>query len=162
MESKKGTEEQTIKVIEMTDACVFEVLRERNKAKYWHVMRKIHEIYEGAHYNETFGVWEVEQMSHKTKSGVVCNGAHWTIEEVAQKYKEWRAKLKSSVTLYDFYVALHSWWHDNICQDMIDFGEDAEMKNVERAINYFFMDDDAPDGKIWCYYKGMHGESEML
>lgn len=159
MKSNKSTEAQALKVIELTDAHVFEVLRERNKAKYWAVMRGIHEIYEGCHYNETFGIWEVDQMSHKTKMGIVCNGAHWSIEEIERLFKEHRAMLKSTVTLYDFYVALHSWWHDNIEQDKKDFVEKAEEYNIKRAINYFFKDDDAPDGKIWCYYKGMHNSS---
>lgn len=160
MASGRGGEAMARKIIESIDTRIYEPLRMENPHAFWAEMRDIHEAVEGCHYNKAFAEWEVSQMEHIDKSGVRHKGAHWSIEAVNNVYAKIRAKLQPITTLYDLYVALHSWWHDNIDQDTLDFGEEAESKNIERAVNYFFMDDDAPEGKIWLYYKGMHSKCE--
>lgn len=160
MRSNRGTQEQTLKVVELTDHHVFEPLKQCDPDKYWHIMRKIHEIYNGCHYNEDFAMWQVEQMSHVEKSGIIRKGAHWTMNQVSELFAKYKSRLKPTDTLADLYVAVHSWWHDNICQDTTDFGDAAEAKNIERGIIYFFGDEDAPEGKIWRYYRGMSSHVE--
>ncbi|MFI3306715.1 MAG: hypothetical protein R3Y68_09440 [Rikenellaceae bacterium] len=155
-----GSKEQAIKSIEILDRHILEPIKESNPAKYWHLMRSIHEMNEGCHYNEMFAIWEVEQMQHTDSEGIACKGAHWSIDKVKQIFVQHKAKLSGSPNVYDFYVGLHSWWHDNIAEDIKDFAENAEAKNIKRAVNYFFCDEDAPDGKIWRYYKGMRAECE--
>ncbi len=157
MQDKKCPETKAIILNEIIDRRVMSKLQAKHKEMYWDVIKDLHEICEGFHYNEDFAIWEVSQMMHEDKKGEVHKGEHWTIEQVKAVYEKHKPKLKPTVTCWDFYVAMHSWWHDNICADMSDYGaEHAEAKNIERGIMYFFGDDDAPSGKIWRYYRGMH------
>lgn len=158
MASGKATEEQTRAVIAMLDTEVFEPLMRECPEKHWRIMRRMHEIYYGCHYDMEFALWEVSQMEHNRADGTICKGEHWTIDQVKAVYEQTRARLSATDTIADVYVALHSWWHDNIEMDREDFGENAESKNIARGVAYFFDDDDAPDGKIWHYYEGMRAK----
>lgn len=151
----KATPEQTRSVVKMLNDKIMKPFEHEHKDEFWNVMREMHELYEGCHYDEAFAMWEVSQMHHTDKSGILHRGQHWTIEQIDAVCKANRSMFKPKDNVYDVYVALHSWWHDNICQDKIDFGDNAESKNIERGLAYFFADEDAPDGKIWRYYKGM-------
>ncbi len=158
MKSGKGSEAKTIEVIKMLDKEVFEPLLEANHSGYWMVMRKMHEIYNGCHFDESFALWEVAQMHHTDKAGMVHKGEHWTLAQVQEVFNKYKTHLKPQDNVYDMYVALHAGWHDGICLDTEYFGTDAEAKNIERSVDFYFMDEDfVGGGKIWKYCNAMRG-----
>ncbi len=154
----KATEEQIREVISMLDTQILEPLMHNKPREYWRFMRDMHEVHNGCHYDDIFARWEVAQMQHTASDSTICKGEHWTMEQVTEIYNANKARLQQRDAVCDLYVALHSWWHDNIEHDRADFADDAEQKNIARGIAYFFGDEDAPEGKIWRYYKGMRAE----
>lgn len=157
-----GSEKVMWQSIGVIDEMILSHIKEHEPEFYWDFMREIHELYLGGHYNEEFGKWEVSQMHHKGTDGKIYKGEHWTVEQVSEVYEKYKSKLKKEDTVWDVYVAVHSYWHDNCVKYKEWFGEDYEAKIIEGCLNYFFLDEDAPSGKIWFYYKGMReGKSEQ-
>ena len=134
-------------------------MKESKPDEYWAFMKKIYSDMVGAHYNEHFSTWEVAQMQHKGTDGILRKGAHWTLEQVQEVFAKIKGQIKPTDNIYDVFVALNSFYHDNcnLYQKwFVGQEKDAiESKIIEGAINYFFKDEDAPDGKIWLYYCGM-------
>ena len=129
-----------------------EKLREKDPEAYDEAMRDLHEVFCGPHYNECFGKMDVAAMRHKGKAGE-HKGEHWNMEQVATAIKG--MSIPGNTNIWDVYVALNANWHDKEVKFSEWFGPDAEKKIIEDAINFYFLDDDAPEGKVWIYMCAM-------
>lgn len=143
------------KVMEASIADVQKLLskvKEENEPLYWWFIKRQHERMFGCHYNESFGVWRIEQMHYKDKSGNIHHAPHWTKDQYKSAYESVKSKLPSSYNCWDFAVTLEMLHSDLICMYKAWWPEatDAELdaKVVESAVNYL-NDDDDPDCKIW-------------
>lgn len=135
--------------VEALDKAILEELEESNPELYWNFMRDQHEIFCGKHFDEKFAKWEVERMHHDD-----IEGQHWSLADVKSIFENMRSKLPNATTIWDFYVALNANWHDKV--DLYKgWFENYEEKIINDAINFYFMDEDAPDGKIWVYMRAM-------
>ena len=106
----------------------------------------------GPHYNECFARMDVAAMRHKGKAGE-HKGEHWNMEQVATAIKG--MSIPGNTNIWDVYVALNANWHDKEVKFSEWFGPDAEKKIIDDAINFYFLDDDAPEGKVWIYMCAM-------
>lgn len=141
--------------VDALDRQVLEKLEESDPEMYWEFMRDQHEIFCGPHFDERFGKWEVEKMHH-THKGEKMTGAYWSIHDIKPVYDSMRSKLPQGTTIWDFSVALNANWHDKVDMFKEWFPDDYTDKIIEDAVNFYFEDDDAPDGKIWRYIRAMH------
>ena len=130
-----------------------ECLKEKYPKEYDEAMRDLHEIFCGAHYNECFAREDVSKMYHKNPKGETIKGEHWNIDQVAAVIKG--MSIPSSTNIWDVYVALNANWHDKEVKFAQWFGSESDQRIIEDAINFYFMDADAPDGKVWLYIDAM-------
>lgn len=147
-----GTEKKmwdSIYVLEEAMMC----LKEKEPEVYDEAMRDLHEIFCGAHYNECFAIEAVECMHHKDKKGEEIKGEHWSVNQVSGVIKGFN--LPSTTTIWDVYVALNANWHDKEIKFNEWFGDNADRRIIEDAINFYFHDEDAEDGKIWHYMEAV-------
>ena len=63
--------------------------------------------------------------------------------------------IPGNTNIWDVYVALNANWNDKNVKFTEWFNEDADKKIIEDAISFYFMDADAPDGKVWLYMDAM-------
>lgn len=141
--------------VKLLDDMILTPMMYENPDLYWKWRRADHEHYNGSHYDEAFAIWEVEQMHHTDANGKKYSGAHWDLSEVQAVYMKYKVQLKPADNVYDMYVALNSFFHDNCVIYKSWFQEAFEARLIEGAISYFFKDEDAPEGKIWKYYQAM-------
>lgn len=127
-------------------------IKELHPELYWDFIKHQHEKMFGCHYNEVFGVWRIEQMHWKDKTGAVHHAPHWTKEQQRSAYESVKSKLPSTYNCWDFAVTLEMLYSDLVGMyerwwpDATD--EQIEAKIVESAVNYL-NDDDDMDCKIW-------------
>lgn len=128
-------------------------MKEANKKEYWNLMREIYCLMSGAHYNECFAREDVSKMYHKNPKGETIKGEHWNIDQITAAIKG--MSIPSSTNIWDVYVALNANWHDKEVKFAQWFGSESDQRIIEDAINFYFMDIDAPDGKVWLYIDAM-------
>lgn len=120
-------------------------------------LKCFHEHVYGCHFNEYFAKDQVSKMYHTTNTGIVCKGEKYSIEVAANVYNNYVRKISRNINAWDVYVALNAQYHDHIIEYM-DWFKDKDVecidkKIVEGAINFWFMDEDAGDNKVWNYFK---------
>lgn len=126
------------------------ILEAEHPEEYWDMMRTQHEILWGPHYDEDFANYDVAQLHWTGKDGQMHHGAHWSKQQVVDATRG--MPFPAGVTDCDKYVAFNSYYSD-MCKDM------DEAAILHGAYQFFFADEDAPDGKIWRYVKAMrHGK----
>ena len=154
---KKGNfNEQKMWVsVDVLDDVILSKLEESDPDMYWQFMRDQHEIFCGPHFDEEFGRWEISQMMHKDERGNLHKGEHWGESDIKMVYDKVKSKLPSSTTMWDVAVAITANWHDKVELFGKWFQGDSEERIIEDAINFYFMDVDAPEGKIWRYTRAM-------
>lgn len=130
-------------------------LKEKDPDTYDEAMRNLHQVFCGPHYNECFAREDVAGMHHKNSKGEIIKGEHWNIDQVTSASKGLPSS--STATPWDVYVALNANWHDKESKFAEWFGPDAEKRIVEDAVNFYFNDADAPEGKVWLYMEAMDG-----
>ena len=128
-------------------------LKEKAPEEYEEAMRDLHEVFCGAHYNEYFAKMDVGCMHHKNKAGQVEKGEHWSVAQVAEAVKG--MSIPGNANIWDVYVALNANYHDKNVKFLEWFKEDSDKKIIEDAICFYFMDEDAPEGKVWRYMDAM-------
>ena len=150
---KQGLTSEKIMVASIADVeDLLEAIKEQHEELYWKFIKKQHEHMFGCHYNEAFGMWRIEQMHYKDKTGVVHQSPHWTKDQYKAAYETVKSKLPATYNCWDFAVTLEMLRSDNICMykswwpEATD--EQLDAKVVEAAVNYL-NDDDDPDCKIW-------------
>lgn len=128
-------------------------LKKEHPEMYWVFIKKTHKAIFGAHYNEDFGEWRIEQMFFKDKNGMEHKSPYWRKEDYRAVYEANKGKLKNpKYTCWDLAVTLEMLRSDNYClykswwPEATD--EQLNGKIIEAAINYL-NDDDDMEGKIW-------------
>lgn len=149
-----GDKEKMWKSIEVLDEH-FEHFEKAHKEDFWKLMRELHEVYAGPHFNEEFARWQVSMMHHKGADGKVYKGEHWSIEQTNAVIAKYKSVLPKETTEWDMYTVLNSGFHDKCTLFKKWFEGEYEEKIIEDAINFYFMDEDAPEGKVWKYFKAM-------
>lgn len=152
--AQRGDEKKMWKSIELLDEQMCK-LEESNPDDFWKIMRDIHEINCGPHYDEVFSKYDVSEMFHKNASGETIKGEHWGITQVKDAIKPYANKISSLYNIYDAYVALNANWHDKVVRWKNKFPNSFEEEIIDDAICFYMLDDDAPDGKIWRYIQAM-------
>ena len=135
---------------------LLEEMQKHHKERYWEILRNTHELMYGSHFNEEYAKWQVENMHHKSAEGKEYRGEHWGINEVSDVYSKFKNRIPTDITIWDFYVALNSQWHDywEWAKDKFPTPDMAEMAIIDSAVKFWFQDDDWPSSdKVWCYFK---------
>ena len=140
---------EAVSVLENPMAC----LKEKDPRVYDEAMRNLHEVFCGPHYNECFAREDVAEMHHKNAKGETIKGEHWNMEQVNAAIKG--MNIPGNANAWDVYVALNANWHDKESKFSEWFGDKLEQRIIEDAINYYFLDADAPEGKMWLYINDM-------
>lgn len=122
---------------------------EHHPDAYAAFMRGSYEDMFGPHYNEEYAREDVDLIDYTDKQGRQQHGAHWTIDEVKSVTRDMAFDAK--VTPYDKWVAFNSFYADT-CKVLTD------DEIIRSAYQYFFCDEDAPDGKIWLYMTAVIGK----
>lgn len=122
------------------------IMEAEHPQEYWDMMRTQHEILWGAHYNEEFADYDVAQLHWTGKDGQAHHGAHWSREQIEEATKG--MTFPAGVTKCDKYVAFNSFYSD-MCKEL-----DEEMI-LKCAFRFYFVDEDATEGKIWRYMRAM-------
>lgn len=137
---------------------------------YWEFIRSEQENMFGDHYSEEFALLDVSNMYHTDTNDEIVKGEHWSMAQAAKVAKEFKIE-----NVADLYVALNAFYHDKINLELKwalkDLKNDVDADDLESAaetraenriiadtINFWFNDEDAPDGKIWLYMKAMRKE----
>ena len=113
---------------------------------YWKFMREQHGILYKNHYTEDFAKYDVSCISYTDKEERKREGAHWTIDQIEELTKNMAFPV--GTTKWDKYVAFNSMYAD-LCKVLDD------QAIIKSAHAFYFMDEDAPAGKIWLYIKSM-------
>ena len=149
---KSGGEAAALNSAKSVDE-LLEMVKEVDMTAYWHFIREQQEAWGGAHFDEDFAKWQVEQMHHKGSDGKMYTGEHWSMEDTNAVFAKYRSKIPSLYNEYDFYVALNATYHDLCVWARQNFGDDYEQKIIEMAIYFWFLDEDYHgDGKVWEYF----------
>ena len=128
-------------------------MKDTDPQGYWKLVKDTYSDMCGLHYNEYFGMWQIEQMHFKDKKGETHRAPHWTKDQYKMAYESVKSKIKNpSYNMWDLAVTLEMLYSDNIClykewwpdatQEILD------TKVVEASVNYL-NDDDDTEGKIW-------------
>lgn len=120
------------------------------------VLKRVHKIIDGGHYDETFAKYQVSKMYYTDNEGDHY-GPYYTLEQTKEIYKRYKEDIPTGYNLYDFYVALnmiqsdyttlvHKWFKD---LDKDSF----EQKILDLTLNWL-NDTDNPFGntKGWGYF----------
>ena len=89
---------------------------------------------------------DVSCISYTDKEERKREGAHWTIDQIEELTKNMAFPV--GTTKWDKYVAFNSMYAD-LCKVLDD------QAIIKSAHAFYFMDEDAPAGKIWLYIKSM-------
>lgn len=122
------------------------ILEKEHPKEYWRMMRKTHGVLYGAHYDETFSMYDVGLLAYTDKQGRHRSGEYWTLDEVEQATRS--KTFPQGTNKYDLYVA-----YNVIASDLCTLFEDEDL--LEIAYTFFFCDEDSPEGKIWHYMCAM-------
>lgn len=134
---------------------LLEEMEEKDPEMFWDFMREQHCIFCGPHFDERFGKWQIEQMHHKGEDGKEYKGMHWPEDDMKAVFDKYKSSLPAGTTYWDVAVAITGNWHDKACLFKKWFPENHEEKVIEDAINFYFKDQDAPEGKVWHYMIAM-------
>lgn len=126
-----------------------------DKEKLHELAVEIHEIYDGPYYNEHFAKHDVSKMFHKGMDGMHKEGEHFSTAQARTVLEHYGSKIGSEYGIWDVYVALNANYHDKAPLFKKWFPDNYEDKIIEDAITFYFMDADAPKGKIWEYMQAM-------
>lgn len=145
---KTGTANEA-KMVESIEAMnpMLEQFKADHPEEYWKMMRRQHEIMLGPHYGEDFARHDVDNLHWTGRDGQKYNGAHWSKEQVVDATKG--MTFPQGSTDCDKFVAFNVFYSD-MCKVMSD-----ETEIIKCAHAFFFMDEDAPNGKIWRYMMAM-------
>lgn len=134
-------------------------VEEHDCKAFWKAMRDFHEHIRGHHFDEMYAKYQVDSMYHTKHNGNICRGEVYSIEDAKRVYEKYIRNLNSSYTCWDVYVAinaqfhdyarLYTEWHNNISR------EDLDNKIIASAVNFWFKDEDAGEGKVWNYFKNI-------
>lgn len=138
---------------------IFANLHIEDNDKYFKDLKCFHESVFGKHFNEFFAINQVSKMYHTTDSGIICRGEKYGIAYAQCVHKDWVKKINLNITEWDVYVALNAQYHDHIIE-YIDWFENPSKaalndRIVEATINFWFMDEDAGNCKVWNYFKNI-------
>lgn len=129
--------------------------KEMSPDLYNRVIKEQYEEEYGMHFNEEYAIKAVSSMCHTANDGSKICGEHWSIDQVKEATISYDSKIPEDVTCYDIYVALNMWWHDLGRNYKRHIANNAESILIEDAITWAFLDEDAPEGKIWRYINAM-------
>ena len=130
---------------------ILETLKIKHTDKYWKLMRKLHEVWNGSHYDTAFAMYEVSNMHHIEDGREIC-GEYWSKKQTDDVMGQYRNRVPASYNDCDFYVALNASYHDYVVSKRKRFPDKYENEIIEDAIAFWFNDDDMPDGKVWWYF----------
>ena len=122
---------------------LLEELRESHPQMFWDFMRKQHGIMYHGHYDESFAMYDVSQISYTSRTGEKRQGAYWTVDQIESATAGMR--FPSGVTKWDKYVAFNLAYSD-LSKEL----EDSDVLKAGYA--FYFADEDWPsDSKVWEY-----------
>lgn len=130
---------------------MFEDYKEKDQEGYWSLMRKLHEVWNGMHYDCLFAKYEVENMYHLEGDREV-KGEYWSKKQTDDLFQVYKSKIHSGYNEYDFYVGLNASYHDLVNSKRVRFPDKYESEIVEDAVAFWFQDADMAEGKVWWYF----------
>lgn len=139
---------------------ILEYVEKHDSKIFWKTMRSFHEHIRGNHFDELYAKYQVDNMYHTKKNGIICKGEIYSIEDAKRIHEKYIKSIDSSNNCWDVYVAINAQFHDyyslyNEWYNNIT-NEELDIKIIESAINFWFKDEDAGNGKIWNYFKNIY------
>ena len=128
-------------------------MKEEHPKEYWMFLRKQHGRLYKNHYTEDFAEHDVSKLMWTDKEGKRHEGGHWTREQDKEATKT--MVFPQGTTDCDKYVAFNATFSD-LCKVV-----DDERTILKIAHQFWFADEDAPEGKIWIYMCAMHTNSKL-
>ena len=122
-------------------------MKEEHPEMFWKFMREQHGIMYGNHYDEGFAMHDISMIRYTDRSGKKCDGPYWTLEQIETATKS--MSFPTGTTKWDKYVAFNGFYSDT-CTVL------EEEQIIKAAHKFYFMDEDAPQGKIWIYMEAMY------
>lgn len=89
----------------------------------------------------------VARISHTDKDGSKIEGAHWSPQQIEQLTSH--MVFPEGTTIWDKYVAFNYFYADLYSV----IGNDATLLLAAHA--FYFADEDAPDNKLYRYFRAM-------
>lgn len=126
---------------------MLQLVKRDHPEMYWEFMREQHGILYGNHYNESFAIHDVSMIRYTDRMGKKCEGPYWTLEQIESATKG--MAYPAGTTKWDKYVAFNGFYADT-CTVL------EEEQTIKAAHKFYFMDEDAPQGKIWLYMEAMY------
>jgi hypothetical protein len=126
---------------------MLQLVKRDHPEMYWEFMREQHGILYGNHYNESFAIHDVSMIRYTDRMGKKCEGPYWTLEQIESAAKG--MAYPAGTTKWDKYVAFNGFYADT-CTVL------EEEQIIKAAHKFYFMDEDAPQGKIWLYMEAMY------
>lgn len=123
------------------------------------ILKCIHELYIGKHFNEYFAKEQVSRMYHTQLDGYICKGEVYNESVAKCIHKKLCKYANEHITLWDVYVAINAQYHDHCVEYKTWFKnidkEELDDKVFSAAINFWFGDEDAGNSKVWNYFKNI-------
>jgi hypothetical protein len=126
---------------------MLQLVKRDHPEMYWEFMREQHGILYGNHYNESFAIHDVSMIRYTDRMGKKCEGPYWTLEQIESATKG--MAYPAGTTKWDKYVAFNGFYADT-CTVL------EEEQIIKAAHKFYFMDEDAPQGKIWLYMEAIY------
>lgn len=130
----------------------FNNMDSEEKEKFHDLMKMVHEGFKGDHFNEAYARHEVSKMFH-IESSKKYVGEKFDMNKAREVFEKYRGIIPAENTIADVYVAINAQYHDYVVLFKSWFSDNCEHKIIESAINFWFRDDDCPEGKVWDYFK---------
>lgn len=135
-----------------------EPFKESHPKEYWALIKDTYAMMCGAHYNEEFACWQIEQMYYKDKSGSKIQSPHWTKAEYKASYEMYKGKLRdASYNCWDWAVTIEMQRADYYCM-LKEWMPDATDEEIDKKVMClalaYLNDDDGEEGKIWKRFNG--------
>lgn len=131
--------------------CVMDKMKDKHPEKYWSLMREVHEVWNGKHYDTGFAIYEVNNMYH-LEDGKEIRGEFWSKKQTDDVLSQYRNRVPQSYNECDFYVALNASYHDLVVSKKKRYPDTYQIEIIEDAIAFWFNDDDKAEGKVWWYF----------
>lgn len=155
LRDNKGNEEKMWESVALVGD-LLDKIKDTHPELYKSFMRKQYGIMLGNHFSEEFAEDVVGRMFHTDKkSGRKIEGEYFSMSKAEDVYDSIRGKIGADNNVYDVYVAINANAHDkmNLFSSWFEDGVDESI--IEDAVEFYFLDEDAPDGKIYRYINAM-------
>lgn len=121
------------------------------------VIKDIHEIMYGKHFDEFLAEHQVSEMFYINEKGEKISREEFTHSDAKRIYDKMVKNISNDITIWDVYVALNAQYNDyiNLYKSWFEKLTEEELKDkiIKSTIVNWFEDADASNHKVWDYFR---------